>query len=675
MKFGKHLLGNMPPEWRFNFIDYSGLKYFMKSNVAATAWDDNLEAKFITMLEEELKKVSDFGYVKYNELSRHVQYVEQQINKLPDPATSPRAPELKLEMDGITEDITKLSSFNSLNFTAFVKILKKHDKVTSYKLKHTFLARLTAQPFYKETFDSLIVTLSTLYDRLKPKDKLSEKAPMGEPLTFQKRTTKYWVHPDNITAVKVYILQNLPVLQYKKDPTMGKGYDNTITSVYYDNEQLQHYHDVYEKKDGAQTIRFRYYGATPQEVYVERKTYREERSGSDSLTERLVLKEKHVSGLVAGTFKLEDRVEKMKARGRTEEQINATVQLANEVQGMVASQSLGPAVRTTYHRTAFQHPTDNEVRVTLDTDLVMVREWGKNGDSWCRKDVRAPYDTIPQNELVHFPYAVLEVKVAGGAPVPAWVAELTGGHLVEPVLRFSKFVHGCATLLEKRVRLLPFWLPQMEKDIRKAPKPAPLPVASSSHGDLIEPASTSTFGGLDRQASSLGADDDEEDDDEGDETAQLLGQKKKNIRILSALGKPTSGEAADKNKGKSKPVLAPIKVEPKVYFANERTFLNWLHTAVLISTIGLALLNLAPESKGAKASRIAGLTLIPVAIMFLVYALYTYFWRDRKIKTRDPEPYNTIVGPIAITCVFLGAMVINYIAWFLENGADVSKWD
>jgi hypothetical protein len=37
------------------------------------------------------------------------------------------------------------------------------------------------------------------------------------------------------------------------------------------------------------------------------------------------------------------------------------------------------------------------------------------------------------------------------------------------VPKFSKFIHGCATLLSNRVDLVPFWLPQMEIDIRKAP--------------------------------------------------------------------------------------------------------------------------------------------------------------------------------------------------------------
>jgi hypothetical protein len=68
-----------------------------------------------------------------------------------------------------------------------------------------------------------------------------------------------------------------------------------------------------------------------------------------------------------------------------------------------------------------------------------------------------------------FPYAVLEVKLQThvGTTPPQWVTDLINSHLVEEVPKFSKFIHGVATLLENRVSLLPFWLPQMEKDIRK----------------------------------------------------------------------------------------------------------------------------------------------------------------------------------------------------------------
>jgi uncharacterized membrane protein YidH (DUF202 family) len=34
----------------------------------------------------------------------------------------------------------------------------------------------------------------------------------------------------------------------------------------------------------------------------------------------------------------------------------------------------------------------------------------------------------------------------------------------------------------------------------------------------------------------------------------------------------------------------PIKIEPKVFFANERTFLAWLHMSVTLAAIALGIL-------------------------------------------------------------------------------------
>ena len=40
----------------------------------------------------------------------------------------------------------------------------------------------------------------------------------------------------------------------------------------------------------------------------------------------------------------------------------------------------------------------------------------------------------------------------------------------------------------------------------------------------------------------------------------------------------------------NKPRKVPIKVEPKVFFANERTFLAWLNMSVTLSSIAVAIL-------------------------------------------------------------------------------------
>jgi len=42
--------------------------------------------------------------------------------------------------------------------------------------------------------------------------------------------------------------------------------------------------------------------------------------------------------------------------------------------------------------------------------------------------------------------------------------------------------------------------------------------------------------------------------------------------------------------GPNKPIAVPLRVEPKVYFANERTFLSWTYTSILIAGLSLTIL-------------------------------------------------------------------------------------
>jgi hypothetical protein len=64
---------------------------------------------------------------------------------------------------------------------------------------------------------------------------------------------------------------------------------------------------------------------------------------------------------------------------------------------------------------------------------------------------------------------------------------------------------------------------------------------------------------------------------------------------------------------------APIKIEPKVFFANERTFLAWLHASVLLAGASVAIVAFADSNPW---SQLYGIILLPVAIAFILYSMY-----------------------------------------------------
>lgn len=76
--------------------------------------------------------------------------------------------------------------------------------------------------------------------------------------------------------------------------------------------------------------------------------------GETSVKERFVLPEEKVLPFLTGKYTLEEAVEALREKGKSEEEIAKFSQLFEEVQQTVDSKQLQPMVRTQYMRTAFQ---------------------------------------------------------------------------------------------------------------------------------------------------------------------------------------------------------------------------------------------------------------------------------------------------------------------------------
>jgi len=198
--------------------------------------------------------VSTFQSARAKELMQTIAECEKAMIKLLkrlNDDSDPRLESLKLELARITQDITELSRYMRMNYSGFIKILKKHDKYTSFKSKPMFMVQLESRPFYKENFDALIIRMSMLYEmsRSGGKEK-TVAAPGTSSQSFIRRTTKYWVHPENVTEVKCIILKHLPVLVFSSKD--GKDPDPAISSIYFDNNSFELYQGRLEKSEGAQ---------------------------------------------------------------------------------------------------------------------------------------------------------------------------------------------------------------------------------------------------------------------------------------------------------------------------------------------------------------------------------------------------------------------------------------
>lgn len=613
-------------------------------------------------------------------------------------------------------------------------------------LKPIFAARLNAKPFFRDNYDAFIVKLSKLYDLVRTRGNpvKGDSGAGGNQSSFVRQTTKYWIHPDNITELKLVILKHLPVLVFNPNKEFEQE-DSAISSIYFDNKDFELYLGRLRKDEGAEALRLRWYGGMDANtIYVERKTHREDWTGEKSVKARFPLKEKNVNAFLRGEYTVEQAFEKMRKEGKkSPKEIAETEALARECQYSVLKRKLRPAVRSFYNRTAFQLPGDARVRISLDTELSLIREdnWDgriRCGSNWRRMDIGVdwPFNQLPESDICRFPYAILEVKLQtqSGQEPPSWVKELVSSHLVEAVPKFSKFIHGTATLFPDKINLLPFWLPQMGTDIRKPvthrfgiERPNQASNMSTSDDTLdsddesdaedaraiakrpSQPRSTSNGNGNgaqitangggnvmdpeERLAANLEADVeplyDSEDDDDIDGNSRRKPVKPSSDHhhllpapLLSTLQKalsifqwhtpppdPNNSGTLNPLAGQSpiyittfrappgKRIFIPVRVEPKVFFSAERTFLSWFEFAIYLGAISSLLLNFGVESAHPRVALWSALGFTIAAVASLLYALGMYLWRIDKIKKRRAVRYHDKWGP-TVLAVLLAVSVV-----------------
>eukprot|EP00798_Chlamydomonas_sp_ICE-L_P028056 gene28056-31157_t len=112
------------------------------------------------------------------------------------------------------------------------------------------------------------------------------------------------------------------------------------------------------------------------------------------------------------------------------------------------------------------------------------------------------------------------------------------------------------------------------------------------------------------------------------------------------------------------PRKTPMRVEPKSFFALERTFLSWIGMAVTLGGVSSALVGFTggDEDSG---RLISGTTInivtciyAPLSILIMVYALFTYEWRSRSMKKKLVGFVEDKVGPVTVAVLVLITLIV-----------------
>lgn len=105
-----------------------------------------------------------------------------------------------------------------------------------------------------------------------------------------------------------------------------------------------------------------------------------------------------------------------------------------------------------------------------------------------------------------------------------------------------------------------------------------------------------------------------------------------------------------------KRIALPTRVEPKVFFANERTFLSWLNFTVILGALAIGMLNF-----GDRVAFISAFLFTGVAMLTMLYALVTYHWRAKSIRMRGQAGFDDRFGPTFLAIILLLAVVVNFV--------------
>jgi SPX domain protein involved in polyphosphate accumulation len=373
MKFGSQLKEAIYPEWTPYYVDYDGLKKKLRKAEKDRPFTEKDETEFVELLDSNLEKVwfnvcnkekmkltlhhikvYAFQQEKMEEIRKRIDEWDEKINtQIPNEDSITEMARVQENINWIADDINRLARYSRLNYTGFLKIVKKHDRHTDYVLRPMFMVRLNQCPFWNEDNDSLLIKLSELFSKVrqggmtmsfKPASYLSPANIMDQEEDARRLIVKrFFVQTENVLELKTYVLRHLPVLVYRDNSKKQDNIDPPISSVYFDDAELDSYNSRVEGAEGSQIIRLRWYGSAKgnSSISFERRTLIEENRGE--LNDRFTIKDKYIAGFIKGdpTF-IEKSVRKMKNNGRSTEDIENHEKLVREIQEAVMKKNMEP---------------------------------------------------------------------------------------------------------------------------------------------------------------------------------------------------------------------------------------------------------------------------------------------------------------------------------------------
>ena len=111
-------------------------------------------------------------------------------------------------------------------------------------------------------------------------------------------------------------------------------------------------------------------------------------------------------------------------------------------------------------------------------------------------------------------------------------------------------------------------------------------------------------------------------------------------------------------------VLAPLRLDARVWFANERTFLSWMGISSILTTFagGLTVI-----SEGSATQTASVLVLTAASLIFVLYATHMHYHRARQLRRRCVSAYEDRRGATLLFVVMTVAVLANLVVTLVHS--------
>ena len=739
MSFLSEFNQNIYEPWRIEYVAFEAIYEGLNEICDSGHWTRKDEEDFESAIRLEAGKVDLFIIRKQREIESRVFYCKRILSQ-EEPMNETTRNSTDDALTDILADINDLTRFTRLNFKALETLIQEHDRLTNTNRRPLLVEVCRTRPLDSQRFDGILVQVSSLLDKCRDRliDDKAENQQQKQPQQHYSNA-RYWVHQDNVTEVKAILLFNLPIFgndSYEQS-------ERTMSYIYLDNDSFNEYTAQLQSDNGAELITCRWNGdiELTNQIFIERHVFVK---GGYSIQDEIAIdKQRFHDFIVTKHYSAEEYAQDLNNVGFDQNYVDSSYTMAKSIQKSIIDKHLTPKLRIYFNRLLFESPHDKTLSVSLDDNVTLNIASDKLSSSHSKAWLHSNDDAIMVKNHA-FPHAILETRMLDQIP-PLWLSRLLESKLVYEVPRFSVCLHGVALFWSPQLPLLPWWLSQIDIDIRTAKQNDKLLVEGATEysgltrSNSLRPLIDGQYrmGYLEAQlqkknpqrrrsnirhdsfdsrqrhdsivitddslttvsnakekdefvvqleedgnaskatlySTSTAADDEKEGlrsrfidhptkqhfsdfykPEEGGSQAYML-QDQHTIKENDEMRKSMLtelGQEKEKKKKKKKYKPPQHTLEPKLFFANERTFINWLQFSALIMTAALTLLNF-----GDHVSTIAGATFFGISMVIALYAFFRYRYRGHQMSTQPHLRYDDIYGPVGLCCLLLGAIAVS----------------